>query len=73
MPRAKDTRDSRRWPKSAPTTDHHAPAAVSAPARTLPDGFYADPDPIEGWCCTQEWIDGAFRHERSCVMRLSGR
>ena len=75
MPRAKDTRDSRRWPKSAPVTDHHAPAAIARPDGTLPAGYYHEPDPIETGCpaCTLEWRDGAFTHERSCVLRLASR
>ncbi len=38
---------------------------------TLPAGFYAPPDEIEGWCCTREWREGSWVHSRSCVFRQS--
>jgi hypothetical protein len=73
MPRAKDTRNSRRWPKTDPKPDRHAPAAISPHEPVLPDGYYHEADAIEGWCCVQEWRDGAFRHDRACIMRLAAR
>ena len=40
-------------------------------AERPPPGFYAAPDPIQWPCCTAEWADGGWVHERSCVARRS--
>ena len=63
-------RPSRRWPVREPVTDRHAPAAISP---RLPPDFYASPDEIERECCTLEWRDGGWQHERSCALRLAAR
>ena len=39
----------------------------------LPPGYYAPPDEIESWCCTQEWTPAGWVHDRACVMRLAAR
>jgi hypothetical protein len=67
MPRAKDTR---RWPKTDPPPDRHAPRAISP--RPRPD-LYHEPDEIERECCTMEWSGGRWQHERSCPLRLAAR
>jgi hypothetical protein len=60
----------RRWPASDPRPDRHAPAAI---APRPPPPWYADPDPIELACCTAEYADGGWQHERSCALRLASR
>lgn len=43
MPRTKDTRNSRRWPKTDPAPDRHAPAALRPPRAPAPSSAPAPP------------------------------
>jgi hypothetical protein len=49
----------------------HAPRPAEPPQDRQPRHLYAPPDEIEWPCCTAEWRDGAFRHERSCPRRAA--
>ena len=70
MPRAKDTRDTRRWPKREVAPDHHTPRALTPVAERYAPRYYEDPDAIERICafCTLEWADGGWQHDRACVL-----
>ena len=67
MPRAKDTRDSRRWPSRPAATDRHAPAAISPRPRPA---WFSEPDPIELVCafCVLEYRDSRWQHDRACIL-----
>ncbi len=52
--------------------DPHAPAGATEAATRTPPRYVIEPDEIEWLCCTAEWRDGRFTHERSCVMRRAG-
>jgi len=61
-----------RRPLRRAADDPHALASMQDPLNRAPREVYDEPDEIEWPCCTAEYRDGAFRHERSCVMRRAG-
>ncbi len=52
--------------------DPHAAPAMTDPHNREPARYTEPPDEIEWLCCTAEWEQGRWRHERSCVMRRAG-
>ncbi len=58
--------------RTAPRTRPPRPSRFTV-GSAPPAGYYAPPDEIESWCCTQEYVNGGWQHERSCVMRLAAR
>lgn len=67
MPRRPDTRPTRRWPKSDPAPDRHAPLAVT---RRPPPALYHEADAIVRVCsfCILEWNEGGWQHDRACIL-----
>ena len=69
--------------RSSPSRLSPAPIALNAPASMLylhrtaghgdgsRDGLAWPWDEIEWDCCTAEWRDDAWRHERSCPMQAA--
>ena len=51
----------------AKADDHHAARATTEAATRAPPRYAIPPDEIELPCCTAEWHDDAWHHERSCI------
>ena len=57
-------------PAVSPPQRRHGPAFATTDRPG--QGFY-QLDEIERPCCTMEWQDGGWQHDRSCTLRLAAR